>query len=49
MKPHEKKTFEVSAKDAKRICEALEFCADWDKTEIYYELKNWLKADETSL
>jgi hypothetical protein len=42
----EKKEFVISAKDAKRICEALEFDASWDKTEIYYVLKNWLEGKE---
>ena len=42
----EKKEFSISAKDAKRICDALEFCADFDKTEIYYKLKFWLDGDE---
>lgn len=46
-KPFEKKEFVISAKDAKRICEALEFDASWDKTEIYYLLKDWL-SEETA-
>lgn len=37
-----KKEFTISLKDAIRILEALEFCASWDKTEIYYELKLWV-------
>lgn len=42
----EKKLFEISAKDAKRICDALEFDASWDKTEIYYKLKGWIGQKE---
>lgn len=42
----ERKEFNILAKDAKRICEALEFDASWDKTEIYYQLKNWLEGKE---
>lgn len=38
----EKKEFVISAKDAARICDALEFAAAWDKTEIYYMLRDWL-------
>lgn len=42
----EKKEFVISRKDAVRIVEALEFSADWDKTEIYYELKEWVDDQE---
>jgi len=42
-----KRQFEISVKDAKRICDALEFCSDWDKTEIYYKLKEWVNETET--
>jgi hypothetical protein len=38
----EKKEFIISAKDAARICDALEFAASWDKTDIYYKLKDWI-------
>jgi hypothetical protein len=38
----EKKEFVISAKDAARIIDALEFAASWDKTQIFYELKDWL-------
>ena len=40
----EKKDFTISAKDAARICDGLELAASWDKTEIYYQLKNWLEG-----
>lgn len=41
----DRKKFNVSAKDAKRVVDALEFDASCDKTEIYYELKNWLDGE----
>lgn len=44
--PHEKKEFTINAKDAARIIDALEFASSWDKTEIYYELKNWVDGDK---
>lgn len=42
----EKKEFILSAKDAARVCDALEFAASWDKTEIYYKLKFWIEGKE---
>lgn len=42
-----RKTFEISLRDAKRICDGLELAASWDKTEIYYKLLNWIKENET--
>ena len=42
----EKKEFVISRKDAVRIVEALEFSADWDKNEIYYELKEWIEPND---
>lgn len=41
-----KKVFEISLRDAKRICDGLELAASWDKTEIYYQLLNWIKEIE---
>ena len=41
-----KKTFDISLRDAKRICDGLELASSWDKTEIYYELLNWIKEQE---
>lgn len=40
----ETKEFMISANDAARICDALEFAASWDKTDIYYKLKNWIEG-----
>jgi hypothetical protein len=37
-----KKQFTISVKDALRVIDALELAASWDKTEIYYELKNFV-------
>jgi hypothetical protein len=42
----EKKDFVLSVSDATRICEALEFSATWDKTEVYYKLKNWIEGKD---
>lgn len=42
----EKKDFTINARDAARICDALEFASSWDKTDIYYKLKNWLEGKE---
>jgi hypothetical protein len=42
----QKKEFTISAKDAARICDALEFAASWDKTEIYYKLKDWVDGKD---
>ena len=42
----EKKEFVINAKDAARIIDALEFTSSWDKTDIYYKLKNWLDGSE---
>lgn len=39
----EKRTFEISKKDAAKIIVALELDASWDKTEIYYEHQKWFK------
>lgn len=41
-----KKTFEISLRDARRICDGLEPAASWDKTEIYYQLLYWIKEKE---
>jgi len=41
----DKKSFEITKKEAERILDALELAATWDKTQIYYKLKDWL--DET--
>jgi len=38
----QKKEFAISAKDAARICDALEFVASCGKTEIYHQLKEWI-------
>jgi hypothetical protein len=38
-----RKTFDLSLRDAKRIVDGLELAASWDKTEIYYQLKDWIK------
>lgn len=40
--PKIKRDFQISLKEAERICEALELAASWDKTEIYYKLKEWV-------
>lgn len=41
---------EISLRDARRICDALELSAQWDKTEIYYVLKDWIdREDKTGL
>ncbi len=45
-KPTDKASFDISARDAKRICDGLELSASWDKTEIYYKLKRWLEEDD---
>ena len=37
---------EISLKDARRICEGLELSAQWDKTEIYYILKDWIQRED---
>lgn len=37
---------DIKISDAKRIVEALEFDASWDKTEIYYQLKEWLEKSK---
>ena len=42
-----RKQFNISLRDAKRIVDGLELAASWDKTEIYYELKNWIDENET--
>lgn len=39
----EKKEFTISRRDAERVVESLELAASWDKTEIYYKLKQWLE------
>lgn len=44
----ENKEFTISAKDAARIIDALELAASWDKTQVYYELKNWVDGDKWS-
>lgn len=36
----------ISIKDVRRIVESLEFTADFDKTQVYYEMKEWLKLQE---
>lgn len=41
-----KKQFTISLRDAKRICDGLELAASWDKTEIYYQLLEWIKENE---
>ena len=41
-----KRKFEISLRDAKRICDGLELAASWDKTEIYYVLLDWIKEQE---
>jgi len=46
-KPTDKVVFYISARDAERICDGLELAATWDKTEIYYQLKDWLREEET--
>lgn len=46
MNPWQKQSFSISKKDSKRIVEALEFCGDWDKTEIYYKLSAWLREEK---
>lgn len=45
-----KKSFEISMKDAIRLVDSLEFTADFDKTDIYYKLHEWIrevKNDQT--
>lgn len=41
-----KRKFEISLRDAKRICDGLELAASWDKTEIYYILLDWIKEQK---
>lgn len=36
----------ISRRDAERIVDGLELAAAWDKTEIYYQLKDWLKEED---
>lgn len=38
--------FEISLKDARRIVDGLELAATWDKTKIYYELKDWIDRED---
>lgn len=40
-----KKEFSINIRDAQRIMESLEFSADFDKTEIYYKLKEWVDIE----
>lgn len=40
-----KNQFNISITDARRIVASLEFTADFDKTEIYYQLRNWLDKE----
>lgn len=42
-----KKEFSINIKDAKRLVDSLEFTADFDKTDIYYHLKEWVKENES--
>jgi hypothetical protein len=42
-----KKEFVINIRDANRIVAALEFSADFDKTEIYYEIKQWVEQENT--
>lgn len=42
-----KKEFVITIRDAKRIIDSLEFSADFDKTEIYYELKQWVDQENS--
>lgn len=42
----QKTTQEISLRDARRICDALELSAQWDKTEIYYVLKDWIDRED---
>jgi hypothetical protein len=44
--PTDKKNFDISQSDARKIVDALEFCASWDKVSIYYDLKKWIKEQE---
>jgi len=44
--PFDRKDFAISRKDAERIVDGLELAASWDKTEIYYQLKNWLEEED---
>lgn len=46
--PYEKELFEISVADAIRIIDGLELAASWDKTEIYYKLKDWLENEKKS-
>lgn len=46
--PFEKKEFTISRRDAERIVDGLELAAAWDKTEIYYQLKDWLDKDKNT-
>ena len=46
VKPTDKKDFAISRKDAKRIIDGLELASSWDKTEIYYRLKEWLEEEK---
>lgn len=41
------KEFVITIRDAKRIIDSLEFSADFDKTEIYYELKQWVDQENS--
>lgn len=43
--PFERREFTINRRDAERILDGLELAASWDKTEIYYQLKDWLKED----
>lgn len=44
--PHDKKEFIISRKDAERIVDGLELAASWDKTKIYYILREWIDEDK---
>jgi hypothetical protein len=44
-----KKDFNISLRDARRICDGLELAASWDKTSIYYDLKVWIEQQEKAI
>jgi len=40
--------FKISREDAEYIVEGLELSAMWDKTSIYYTLKDWIDQKDNS-
>jgi hypothetical protein len=40
------KDFEISITDAQYLIRALELDASWDKTKVYYQLKEWINDEK---